>query len=115
MKTKILTNPWSMEMLRLIQKGMTAKDLELVAGKRTVVLPALMNAGYLFKDDNDHYSVTIRGYEAMEIQSKKDHTAKSKSSRPLVDLVVKPHFRQADIQAIRLIPSMFNGVTYYAK
>lgn len=118
MKTKILENPWAIEMLTLIKYGIEAQNLSFVAGTKTVVIPALINAGYLSKDANQYYTVTLRGKRALEAYLKRQKVlskASSKTLSELGNLIVKPHFRQADIDAIRAVPSLFNGVSYVYK
>jgi hypothetical protein len=118
MTAKILSNPWAMEMLALINRGMKAEDLDLAAGEKVVVIPALLNAGYLFRDEEDYYSVTKTGYQAIEVQALKNKNSTVVQRRDLTkltDLVVKPHPRQADMDAMRAIPSLWNGVRYVAK
>jgi hypothetical protein len=118
MKTKILENPWAIEMLTLIKDGMDSQSRGFVAGPKTVVIPSLINAGYLSKNANQYYTITFRGKRALEAYLKKQKVlskASSKTLSELGNLIVKPHFRQADIDAIRAVPSLFNGVSYVSK
>jgi hypothetical protein len=116
--TKLIDNPWSIEVLMLINNGMSDKKRLWQIGERSLLIPRLNKGGYLMKLDHDTYALTARGFAAIKEKHEKKEAGVKAAAREIIKqgtLKLPRHPRQDEMDALRQIPSVFNGVRHYAK
>lgn len=102
----------------LINNGMSDKKRLWQIGERSLLIPRLNKGGYLMKLDHDTYALTSRGFAAIKEKEEKKAAGIKAAAREIVrqgTLQPRNHPRQAEMDALREIPSLFNGVRHYAK
>jgi hypothetical protein len=117
MTQKLSANPEALKILNLINTGFNTKEDFEVFSVNSDLLMGLLKGNYIQKFYGEQFTLTHRGYKAIKGDTGKPKGIKA-DPRELVtrgELKFKPHPRQADMDAFRAIPSLWNGERYVTK
>ena len=118
MGIKLTDNPEVIEILKLVHIGLTKDELHKQVGANYDHVSNLLKTRYLINATDDFLVLSEKGREAIGLD-KKNHKpgikAANRSPAPTKPLKLPRHPRQDEIDAMRAIPPVFNGVRYVAK
>ena len=118
MGIKLKDNPEVIEILKLVHIGLTKDELHKQIGANYDHVSNLLKTRYLINATDDFLVLSEKGREAIGL-NKKNHKpgikAANKSPAPTKPLNLPRHPRQDEMDALREIPSVFNGERYVAK
>ena len=116
-QTFLDTDPLAREIMLLVDADLDFKEILTLGEGASEMITKLLKSRYIQRTEDGSLCITNRAIDFLYggKESKKGIKATPRVNFSKGDLKPRVHPRQSDIDAMRAIPSVFNGVRYVAK